>query len=300
MDQPKIERMLRLLQLLIGNRRSTAELAEILGCDVRTLQRYVDTFRAAGFIVEYHAKGIPFLNPNTGSLKRISDLVHFSEEESFILHKAIDSIDDNTTLKQNLKKKLYSIYNYPWLADVVVKPELGKNVHTLIEAIEEKRCVILKNYRSSHSNVVSDRFVEPYKFTVNYQQVWCYEPCSGAAKLFKVARIGSVEIQDSEWKYEKSHHDVCLDVFRISGQEYTGEARLKLNLRAYNLLTEEYPLAEQYIKSRTANSFILEIPVCSYEGVGRFIMGLYADIKIMGDDGLMQYINEKISGLLKL
>lgn len=294
MDQPKIERTLRLLQLLIGNRRSTSELAEILGCDVRTLQRYLDTYRAAGFIVEYHAKGIPFLNPNTGSLKKISDLVHFSEEESFILHKAIDSIDDNTTLKQNLKKKLYSIYNYPWLADVVVKPGLGKNVHALIEAIEEKRCVILKNYRSSNSNVVSDRFVEPYKFTVNYQQVWCYEPVSGTAKLFKVARIGSVEIQESTWKFEKSHHDAYIDIFRISGQEYIGKARLKLNIRAYNLLTEEYPLAEQYVKSRTGNSFILEIPVCSFEGVGRFIMGLYSDIEILGDESLKRYIEEKV------
>lgn len=298
MDQPKIERTLRLIQLLIGNRRTTSELAGVIGCDVRTLQRYLDTFRSAGFIVEYHARGIPFLNPNSGSLKNISDLVHFSEEEAFILHKAIDSIDDNTTLKQNLKKKLHSIYNFPWLADIIVKPEQGKNVHALIQAIEEKRLAIFREYRSSNSNKVSDRFVEPYRFTTNYQQVWCYERASRSTKLFKVARIGSVEVQEASWESEKKHHQTYIDIFRISGTRFIGDAKLELNLRSYNLLIEEYPLSGQFIKSINDTRYLLSAPLCSYDGVSRFIMGLYTDIKILGDDNLRQYISAKATTII--
>lgn len=298
MDQPKIERTLRLIQLLIGNRRTTSELAGVIGCDVRTLQRYLDTFRSAGFIVEYHARGIPFLNPNSGTLKNISDLVHFSEEEAFILHKAIDSIDDNTTLKQNLKKKLHSIYNFPWLADIIVKPEQGKNVHALIQAIEEKRLAIFREYRSSNSNKVSDRFVEPYRFTTNYQQVWCYERASRSTKLFKVARIGSVEVQEASWESEKKHHQTYIDIFRISGTRFIGDAKLELNLRSYNLLIEEYPLSGQFIKSINDTRYLLSAPLCSYDGVSRFIMGLYTDIKILGDDNLRQYISAKATTII--
>jgi predicted DNA-binding transcriptional regulator YafY len=295
MDQPKIERVLRLLQLLIGNRRKTSELACILECDIRTLQRYIDTFSRAGYIVEYHSRGIPFLNPNDGSLKKISDLVHFSEEEAYILHKAIDSIDDNTTLKQNLKGKLYNIYNFPWLADVIIKPEQGSNVHALIEAIEEKRCVKLIDYRSANSNTVSDRLVEPYRFTTNYQQVWCYEPSANSCKLFKIARIGVVKLLDENWKNEEKHNETCIDVFRISGTKFIGKAIIRLNVRACSLLVEEYPLAEQYIKKENGFSYLFEAQVCSYEGIGRFILGLYSDVEVMGDKKLVQFIGKKIS-----
>ncbi|HOT13999.1 MAG TPA: WYL domain-containing protein [Bacteroidales bacterium] len=299
MDQPRIERALRLLPLLIGNRRNTNELAEILDTKVRNVQRYIDTFRAAGFIVEYHSRGIPYLNPNDGRMKKLSDLVHFTEEEAYILHKAIDGIDDGSTLKQNLKAKLYNIYHYPWLADVIVKPGQGENVHALIEAIEDKRCAVLKNYRSSNSNTVEDRQVEPYSFTTNYQQVWCFEPASKSSKLFKVSRIGEVEVLANNWQNEKLHQLPQIDVFRISGHDYIGKAELKLNIRAYNLLVEEYPLAEQYVNCQNHNSFIFSAPVCSYEGVGRFILGLYTDIQILGDEKLKAFIHEKINYLIK-
>jgi predicted DNA-binding transcriptional regulator YafY len=300
MDQPKIESILRLITLLIGNRKSTNELAVMLGCDLRTLQRYLNTLKCTGFVVEYHSRGIPFLSANDNRLKMISELVHFSEEEAYVLHKAIDSIDDNSMLKQNLKKKLYNIYNYPWLADVIVNPAQGNNVHALIEAIEEKRTVVLKNYRSSNSNSVTDRVLEPYKFTTNYQQVWCYEVASRSSKLFKVARIGTVELLKAPWEYEKQHKETYIDVFRISGINWIGKAELTLNIRAYNLLVEEYPLAEQYVNCQNHNSFILSVPLCSYEGVGRFILGLYPDIQILGDTNLKIFIQEKIAALKKV
>jgi predicted DNA-binding transcriptional regulator YafY len=294
MDQPKFERLIRLLLLLIGNRRTTSELAAVLNCNSRTIQRYLDTFRSVGFVVEYRAKGIPFLSTNDGRLKDISDLVHFSPEEAFILHRAIDSIDDDTILKQNLKRKLYSLYNYPWLAELIVKPEQGKNVQKLIEAIEEKNCVKLINYRSSHTNKVSDREVEPYKFTTNYQQIWCYEPADNKCKLFKISRIGKVELSDKPWQFENLHRESYIDVFRISNFDYIGEVEIILNVRAYNLLIEEYPLAENYITPVDHNSFIFKTKVCSYEGVGRFVMGLYSEVKISGDKNFLEFIDKKI------
>ena len=53
MDQPKISRILRLIVLLSGNRIYTVdELAAELETSQRTIYRYIDTFKEAGFAVE--------------------------------------------------------------------------------------------------------------------------------------------------------------------------------------------------------------------------------------------------------
>lgn len=297
MDQPKLERLLRLIKLLVGNRHNTVELAKRLDCSQKTIQRYIDTIQNAGFVVEYHRRGVPFLSTNQGSLKDISDLVHFSPEEAYLLRIAIDSINDDTTLKQNLKKKLYNLYNYPWLADIIVKPEQGENVQRLIEAISDEKCVILRGYRSSNSNRIDDRLVEPYKFTTNYQQVWCYEHSSQTCKMFKISRMETVEILDRPWECKDRHKDARIDVFRISTENYVGSVTLQLNLRAFNLLVEEYPLSEQFITPDGTNGHLLNCPVCSYEGPGRFVMGLYHDVQILGDDHFISFIRQKVLNL---
>lgn len=145
MDTNKTENILRLIRLLIGNRRTTAEIAQILDCNVRTIQRYITQLRNAHFVIESYKKGVYFLSTDNGALKEMSDLVHFTDEEAFILLKAIDSFDDNTMLKQNLKKKLYNFYHYIDLADVVVRPRQGEVVRKLITAIEQKCCAELVN-----------------------------------------------------------------------------------------------------------------------------------------------------------
>ena len=55
MDQPKIERVLRLMWLLTANDTYTIEeLADMLDTSPRTIYRYLDTFKAAGFSVRKH------------------------------------------------------------------------------------------------------------------------------------------------------------------------------------------------------------------------------------------------------
>ena len=53
MDQPKLERMLRLMKLLTANvEYSVDDLAERLSMSRRTIYRYIATFREAGFVVK--------------------------------------------------------------------------------------------------------------------------------------------------------------------------------------------------------------------------------------------------------
>jgi hypothetical protein len=99
----------------------------------------------------------------------------------------------------------------------------------------------------------------------------------------------------NDWQHKQEHIDAQIDVFRISNHKYIGTAQLQLNVRAYNLLIEEYPLAEQYVTQTGDNTYIFEAPVCSYEGVCRFVLGLFPEIKVMGDEGLMTFIKSRLT-----
>lgn len=296
MDQPKIERVLRLMMMLTSNNRYTIEeLSDKLETSPRTIYRYLDTFKEAGFVVS--KKGNYFrLDRKSRYFKDISQLVHFTEEEAYILNSAIESLDPTNAIKQNLKSKLASIYDFKMLAECVVKGENARNVNSIIEAIENKKQIILKNYTSAHSKIVSDRIVEPLSFTTNYIQVWAYELSSGKNKLFKLSRIGKVEILDKDWEYEMEHQEGLMDLFRINSFEQI-PVKLKLGLRAASLLVEEYPLGEKYLSPlpNDPSHFILDTWVCGYEGVGRFVLGLLDDIEILEGEGLKQFLKERMS-----
>ena len=276
MDQPKIERLLRLMKMLTSNNQYTIEdLSNNLNTSPRSIYRYIDTFKEVGFSVR-KINGFIRIDKESKHFKDISELVHFTDEEAYIVHKAIESVDENNIIKQNLKAKLASIYNYKHLADCVVKKELSSNVHKLIEAIENKQQVILHDYTSAHSKNISDRIIEPISFTTNYIQIWGYEigkENNNGNRMFKISRIGSVEVLDKNWENTHNHKQAKMDLFRLNGDNDL-PIDLRLGLRATSLLKEEYPLAEQMLEKEIIEGkeyWRLKIYVCKYEGVGRFV-----------------------------
>ena len=293
MDQSKLERLLRLMKLLTANTTyDIDQLAERLQMSRRTVYRYIDTFREAGFVIKKSGNCIR-LDKESPHFRDISQLVHFTEEEAVILKSAIENIDDTNMLKQNLKRKLYSVYDNKTLADTVVRGKNTPNIRTLIEAIDEHRQVILHGYQSAHGGEVRDRRVEPFAFTTNYVQVWCYDLESHTNKLFKTSRIGSVELSEAAWEHQEAHSEGFIDAFRMHGGARR-RVRLELGLLAYNLLCEEYPLAERDVRPLGRGRWLLDTEVAGFAGVGRFVVGLLDDIRIVDSPELTTYIHNYI------
>ena len=281
MDQPKLERLLRLMKLMTGNVNYTVnDLAERLGTTYRSVYRYIDTFKDAGFVVQNMGGGVYKLGKESRYFKEISQLIHFTDEEAHIVNQLIEGLDNTNMLKQNLRKKLSAVYNCTSLAECVVEGKNAININRVIEAISAGKQVVLKNYASSHTGIARDRLVEPFGFTTNYVQVWCYEPESGLNKLFNTARIQSVEVLDTDWQFAEKHHEGYIDIFRITGFEQK-RVQMELGMMAHNLLIEEYPLATRDLKQIDDNHWLLDTMVCDYVGIGRFVMGLSEDIKIL-------------------
>lgn len=298
MDQAKIERLLRLMKLMTGNVNYTVnDLAERLETSYRSIYRYIESFKDAGFVVQKLDGGVYKLSKESPQFKDISQLVHFTDEEAHIVNQLIEGLDDTNMLKQNLRKKLCSVYNCTSMASSVVRGANASNVNRLVEAIESRCQVVLRDYASGHTGNRRDRVVEPFGFTTNYVQVWCYEPESGMNKLFKTSRIGVVELTDSEWQYADKHREGYIDIFRMTGFEQQG-VRLKLGMLARNLLVEEYPLAERDIKPIDDTSWLLDTKVCNYRGIGRFVMGLMDDIEIVDSPEFEEYIRRHIDAIM--
>jgi predicted DNA-binding transcriptional regulator YafY len=297
-EQPKLHQLLEMLLFLSsGLRYKIEEIAERFDISIRTAYRYISTFKNAGFIFPNPRSGYYAIDKNSPYFREISELLHFSREEAVILQKAIHSIDNENLLKQNLINKLYALYDFDRVANTIVKKEYSENIHQLIQAIKYKNQVILKEYLSANSNDARDRLVEPFDFTTNYVATWAYDIHSKCCKTFKNTRIKSVRVLPNPWQNATKHKKLPMDVFRISSNRQT-LVTLRLSIRACELLKEEYPLAEEYIKPVNEKQFLFTTPVCSYEGVGRFVMGLSNEIEVIEPEVFKKFLKKRAKKIL--
>ena len=285
----KLGKLLELILYLNSRQgRTIDEITEKAEISRRTAFRYLNTIRDAGLVVNKENDRYR-VDKEHGTGRDISELLHFNREEAYLLSQAIHSLCDETPIKANLFKKLYSIYDFHRVADTVVNKKQSENVHILIKAIEEQKQVVLRSYRSSSSKIIRDRLVEPYKFTYNDICVWCFDPEDRENKLFRVSRINRVEIYDKNWQYSSLHRNMEVDPFRISGPEKT-PVKMMLGLRSYNLLIEEFPLAGEYVTKIDDRNYLFDGWVCGFEGVGRFVLGLINEIEILEPNTFKGYL----------
>lgn len=291
-DQAKFQKMLEVLLLMdCQYGRTITELSERFEISQRTVYRYLDTFKQVGFVIE-NTNGYFKIDKENTTVQEISHLLHFSEEEAFILSKAIHSIEDTDEFKSKLVKKLYSLYDFDRVIHAISKKEESENIYTLLQAIKQQKQVVLQSYKSGNSKNIRDRIVEPIDFTINYTGVWCYDTEDGVNKVFKASRIKHVQLLESFYNYKPKHKKGIIDIFRMQSFEPSAII-LELSLVAYNLIIEEYPLSEKYISKVTDNLYRLECEVGNFLGVGRFVLGLPGEIKIIKSEALKQYVLER-------
>ena len=145
MEQPKIERLLRLMKMMSGNTNFTVdELAERLGISYRSIYRYIDTFKESGFVVEKLHSNVYKLGKMPKSYVDLKRLIYFSEEEAYIINDMINGLHNTNQLKSGLMKKLSAIYSCTSIANYVHSEETSANIKNLGQAIREKKKVILK------------------------------------------------------------------------------------------------------------------------------------------------------------
>ena len=178
---------------------------------------------------------------------------------------------------------------------------LAAAISLLQHACSQKKTVVLHNYASSNSGKVADRTVEAYDVRPEDGLVICYDCKKLDCSVFKINRIGYVEILDNEpWCHTAVHKKINVDVFHMSGIKPIAVS-LQLDLMAKNLLVEEFPSAKECIKPHKGdnNIWYFDTDVYQMEGVGRFYMGLANHIKILQAPELEKYVLTFISDFLQ-
>ncbi len=288
--------ILRLLDMLSGIRSySKKEIMEKLELSERNFFRYMETLKNFGFVIN-REQGRYIIEKNNKSVRDISSLLHFSEEEAHILNEAINTIDTSTKARRNLVAKLSALYDTDRIAIRFVTKENSSKIKPLLDAIKLKKRVKLHEYRSSGSGSITDRIVEPFEFTPNYIAVWAFENKSAKNKLFKIDRIKKAEITDEPWENEKLHKADILDCFRMGGKKRI-PVSFDMTLKAKNLLEEEYPLSEQFITAKNENLYTFDGWVTKFDGIARFILGLPGEIHHINNEKLLDFLKIKTKKL---
>ena len=288
METNQTARILDLIVMLTSaSRLSALDIADRLGMTRRGVYNYLRLLADYGFKVR--KEGCHYsLDPRSPFFKQLGESIPLSDTEAeYICHSLADA-DRSDVMASRLRAKLVRHFG---LDDIAADTELATRVNTnkaqLRLAMKTERIAKICDYSSPHNQTIHDRDVEPYLFLNNGRDVRCHEIATHTNKTFKLSRMGSVEVMDDSWFNKPMHRPVHTDIFMFSGEE---RHRIRL--------VEEYPLSDASITPDSdGRHWTLDIEVASYLGIGRFVLGLFDDIEIVGDEGFKAYIHDKVAAM---
>ena len=291
--ETKTHRILRFILFLSGScPKPKEECIHFLGIKDSAFYTYCNLLKDIGFNLS-QTDGNYRIEDTSMDHHIISDLLHFSEEEAYLLSCCIDLLDEKPGSTTKLKQKLVSFLNQDKVVEAYIQKEKSAIVQALRNAQQSKKQLLLINYASGNSQTVRNRMVEPFEFKDDFNLVWAFDTGLKQNRQFKICRIGDISETPFTWEHERLHRSLPVDIFRNTG-ELGKQVEFRLNLRAKNLLVEEYPLAEKYLTANTRNQFLFKAPVAKYEGPGRFVLGIAEDIELIGDEGFRKFLELKI------
>jgi predicted DNA-binding transcriptional regulator YafY len=201
-------------------------------------------------------------------------------------------VGKDSKLKDSILKKIYFKSEIAIHGNHILKAHLGKIVEKLSNSIKDEKRVILKDYHSANSQKISDRLVEPITFSDNYNSLIAFEVETGENKYFNIERITDVNVLDKNQEFQEKHRADKLDVFGFS--ELNGEKfdiELRLTLRAYLILKEEYPLVHPFVKKEpNKETYLLKCIVNNPKAITRFLLGLPKDVEVIGSEEFKKYL----------
>ena len=292
--ETKFHRMLRFIFYLSNVYPKTKEeCLEYLNIRDSAFYNYCKVLRDTGFDLKCSEARYHIDYPDSEHTV-LRNIFHFSEEENYLLARVIDGLDTDAPSSARLKNKLVSFLNRDNAVEAYLLKEKKEKALKLQEAIKAGKQVLLRNYSSGNSQTVSDRLVEPFKFCDDFNLVWAFDTGLKENRQFKTSRIAEVVLTSLPWEYQRQHRAMDTDIFRNTGA-LDKEVVIEMDLRARNLLIEEYPLSEKYLEEKPQHRYILRVAVAKYEGPGRFCMGLPEDTEVMGDEGFGEYLKQKMN-----
>lgn len=274
------------------------QLADMYNVNEDTIRNDFEAFKSAGLILEYDNK-YRYSFVEEKPFKQLRDLLHFSEEDQMLLEQAIDNIALHENRAEKLKKKLASLYDFQRLGHAYLrKPYLSK-VDFLMEAKEQERQVVLEDYRSSNSNRIADRLVEPFHVSPPEDTLQAFDVDKKGIRHFRISRIKKVRATDTPWSFKGHHNIMRTDPFRIVDNNQK-MVHLRFKVGAYNEMLERYPLAKAYIQEAAEDDiFDFQCMVNHrFLGLSNFILANhYQMVEIVAPEELLEHLRQEVASM---
>ena len=297
LNQHKILRVLQLISLLQKEpSKSIKFLAGMLESTDRTVYRYLDLVKELGFDLQRDTHNRFFIVSEENN-----ETTDFTNEEASLLRELLLSSGTKSILKDALLKKIYLKSEIVIQGNHLLNAHLGKIVSDLSNAITEHKQVVLKKYQSANSNTITDRLVEPISFTDNYASLCAFEVETAKNKYFNIERITEVEVLQKQNEFECQHQLDAPDAFGFTAMNGLPlDIDIRLNLRAFVLLKQDYPMVVSFVKQEPKTSnYRLKMSINNPKPVIRFILGLLDDVEILGSIEFKDYLKNYVSTTLE-
>jgi proteasome accessory factor C len=292
LNQHKILRVLQLISILKKEpSKSIKFIAGILESTDRTVYRYLDLVKELGFDLQRDAYNRFFIVSEENY-----ETIDFTNEEASLLRELLLSSGTKSNLKDALLRKIYLKSEIVIQGNHLLNAHLGKIVSDLSKAITEHKQVVLKKYQSANSNTITDRLVEPISFTDNYTSLCAFEIETAKSKYFNMERITEVEVLQTQNEFDDQHQLDTPDAFGFTSTNgLPFDIDIRLNLRAFVILKQEYPMAVSFIKQEPkTNKYRLKMSINNPKPVVRFVLGLLDDVEIIGSIAFKDYLKHYV------
>lgn len=293
MEFETFSKQMKVLECLIGNQHATLmNICDEVGISRRTFFRYIENFRYAGFEIN-SLNNVFTVSIDSPFINKVCESVFFSEEEIQFISSCILNGEKDNEAAHTLRNKLRRVYGVDIETEGNAAKVVENKMQKLLTAIEFKKKAVLIGYSSPHSQTESDRLVEPFRVIPARGEVRCYELSSGICKTFKIARIHRVKVLDESWEYRDKHTNYFTDMFGFSSEEEF-RVKLRVGFLVRRILMEEYGVPKKLFIEDGEKHWIYYCRVCSFLGIGRFVLGLASDIEVLENEDFLSYLDEKV------
>lgn len=270
-------------------------LSRRLNTTERTVYRYLDMLTELGFQIMRDGEKRVYIESGSERAE-----IKFTAEELGLLKQLLQTVTRKNVMRDAIMKKLFLTSDVAVGATDLYNARLTSMIEIIREAIDSGKRIQIRKYQSVNSSKLSDRLVEPIRFTPDYRSLAAYEVSSGVNKYFNLERIGQVVIHKTKMKFQRKHKYSEPDVFGYASVNKPERVELILTRRAAILLGEEYPgTIGKLKKMKASDRFKFSSDVQDFKPIIRFVLGLLDDVEIVGNTQFIDAVHSAVQSAFK-
>lgn len=295
-------RTMMIFKLIIErpNHYTKTALAQKFNVSKDTIEDAFTAIKNAGYDLHWDKQYRYSINADK-SYEYLKSLLAFSEKEENLLIEGLRSLKKDTSTVERLMRKMSRIYDISKMHNTFNKNYLTK-MDILEKSVLDEKVVIFKDYHSTNSNTIRDRLVEVFQVNAEDDIVHAYDLEEQGVRHFRISRIKRVDVTNTAFEYKHRHIVYPTDPFRIHDNNQV-KVHLRLKVRAYNQLLEQYPVTRGSLtpSSESPNIYDFECKVNhNFYGLKNFMLSCYEHIEaILEPESLMDLMREEAKKLME-